>query len=148
MLPCLMAVLRAARTLPQTRHTTAGFDTLARHCAERIGARLARPQRGGDDWSIELPGGCRCELCDRLGEFLVDPSRQTFEWPLAQERRRHVHSRLDQAELAVTHQTRRKGRPYTLVLAKTRAVFERERQVRQRDEADLAWLCDPDEAVS
>jgi hypothetical protein len=40
----------------------------------------------------------------------------------------------------VTHQTRRRGRPYTLVLAKTDELFEGERQHRRRDEADLAWL--------
>jgi hypothetical protein len=44
------------------------------------------------------------------------------------------------AELPVTHQTRRSGRPYTLVLTKTEALFERERQARRRDEDDLAWL--------
>jgi hypothetical protein len=44
------------------------------------------------------------------------------------------------AELPVTHQTRRSGRPYTLVLTKTDALFERERQARRRDEDDLAWL--------
>jgi hypothetical protein len=61
--------------------------------------------------------------------------------PLAKERRRHVHSRIDAAELPVRHETRRKGRPYTLVLTKDRALFDRERQAtRCRDEADLAWL--------
>ncbi len=64
----------------------------------------------------------------------------TFEWPLAQDRRAHVHRRIETAELPVTHETRRRGRPYTLVLAKTDELFERERQRRRRDEADLAWL--------
>jgi hypothetical protein len=44
------------------------------------------------------------------------------------------------AELPVTHQTRRSGRPYTLVLTKTEVLFERERQSRRRDKDDLAWL--------
>ena len=46
----------------------------------------------------------------------------------------------DGAELPVHHQTRRSGRPYTLVLTKTDALFEREREERQRDQSDLAWL--------
>jgi len=103
-------------------------------------ARLARPARAGDDWSIELPKDCSCELCAGLQTFLHDPSRKTFEWPLAQDRRAHVHRRVETAELPVTHETRRRGRPYTLVLAKTDELFERERQHRRRDEADLAWL--------
>jgi hypothetical protein len=40
----------------------------------------------------------------------------------------------------VDHRTRRVGRPYTLVLIKTEALFEREAHQRRRDEKDLAWL--------
>ena len=72
--------------------------------------------------------------------FLDDANRRTFEWPLAKQGRQHVHSRIDAAELPVTHQTRRQGRPYTLVLAKTDALFAREQEARIRDETDLEWL--------
>jgi hypothetical protein len=40
----------------------------------------------------------------------------------------------------VRHQTRRSGRPYTLVLSKTDALFAREREARRRDQTDLTWL--------
>ncbi len=63
-----------------------------------------------------------------------------LEWPLAKDRRAHVHGRMDTAELPVDHQTRRVGRPYTLVLTNTKALFEREAKQRRRDEKDLAWL--------
>jgi hypothetical protein len=79
-------------------------------------------------------------MCDTLCGFLEDESRRTFEWPLAQQRRQHVHSRIDAAELPVTHVTRRQGRPYTLVLHKTDALFAREQEARTRDEGDLEWL--------
>jgi hypothetical protein len=36
--------------------------------------------------------------------------------------------------------TRRQGRPYTLVLNKTEALFAREQEARARDETDLEWL--------
>jgi len=120
----------------------AGLDAVVRHCAGRLQARLARQRRAADDWSIDLPDGCSCQRCEVLGGFLADPARRTFEWPLAKEGRSHVHSRLDGAELPVRHQTRCKGSPYTLVLTKTEAIFERERQARSRDEADLHWLHD------
>jgi hypothetical protein len=74
--------------------------------------------------------------------FLADKNARTFEWPLAQTGRQHVHSRIDAAELPVTHVTRRQGRPYTLVLAKTDMLFGREQEARARDETDLAWLAD------
>lgn len=140
LLVCRLQVLRAGRGLPSTARTAAGLDAIALHCAGRLDARLACPPRGVTDWSIDVPGGCTCELCGTLGEFLADPARRSFEWPLAKDGRRHVHGTLDRAELPVTHQTRRAGRPYTLVLAKTEAIFEREREARRRDEADLAWL--------
>jgi len=137
-----MPALRAAAELPRDgTHGGAGFGDLAADCAARLGARLARPQRAPGDWSIELPvGGCTCDLCDTLRVFLENKSRRTFEWPLAKERRRHVHARIDAAELPVTHVTRRQGSPFTLVLHKADALFTRELQERNRDEADLEWL--------
>ncbi|WP_405087612.1 2OG-Fe(II) oxygenase [Microbispora sp. NBC_01389] len=130
----VMAALRAARPGSE------GFDELALGCAERIREVLARPQRASGDWSIELPAGCACELCRTLGAFLQDPERRVLEWPLAQEKRSHVHGRIHLAELPVLHETRRQGRPYTLVLTKTDALFREERLARERGEADLVWL--------
>src|SRR6266568_2849043 len=136
------SALRAAAEL--SRDGTggdAGFGDLAADCAARLSARLSRPRRAYGDWSIELPAdGCTCDLCNTLRVFLEDKSRRTFEWPLAQQRRQHVHSRIDAAELSVTHVTRRQGRPYTLVLNKTDTLFVREQEARMRDETDLEWL--------
>jgi 2OG-Fe(II) oxygenase superfamily len=137
-----MSALRAATGLPGARaRDDAGFGDLAADCAARLRARLARPQRPRGDWSIELPaGGCACDLCSTLRVFLDDKSRRTFEWPLAKQGRQHLHSRIDAAELPVTHQTRRQGRPYTLVLTKSDGLFAREQEARIRDETDLKWL--------
>ena len=137
-----MSALRAAAELSRDgARGDAGFGDLAADCAARLRARLARPQRASGDWSIELPaGGCTCDLCDTLRVFAEDKSRRIFEWPLAQQRRQHIHSRIDAAELPVTHVTRRQGRPFTLVLEKTEALFAREQEARIRDETDLEWL--------
>jgi len=118
-----------------------GFGDMAADCAARLRARLARPQRTSGDWSIGLPpGGCTCDLCGTLRAFLEDKSRRTFEWPLAKQHRQHIHSRIDGAELPVTHQTRRQGSPYKLILNKTEALFAREQEARIGDEAELEWL--------
>jgi predicted 2-oxoglutarate/Fe(II)-dependent dioxygenase YbiX len=136
-----MSALRAAKRPQGRMRGDAGFGELAADCEQRLCARLARPQRASGDWSIELPaGGCACELCDTLRAFLSDMTRRTFEWPLAKERRQHIHSRIDGAELPVSHLTRRQGRPYTLLLSKTDALFARAREARIRDESDLEWL--------
>jgi hypothetical protein len=116
-----MSALRAtAKTRTDDAHGEAGLDVLAGDCVARLRARLARPERDAGDWSIELPaGGCACGLCGTLRTFLTDRNRRAFEWPLAKVGRQHVHSRIDSAELPVTHVTRRQGRPYVLVLEKT-----------------------------
>jgi hypothetical protein len=140
LLPCVMPALRAGAPLDPHARQASGLDAIARHCATRLAARLARPARAADDWSVTPPTGCGCGLCATLATFLHDPARRSCDWPLAEQGRRHVHHRIDTAELPVRHQTRRQGRPYTLVLTKTDALFDRERQQRERDAADLAWL--------
>jgi hypothetical protein len=139
-LECLMPLLRhAAEAITPAEWGEAGLDAMARDCADRLRAVCERPQRAAGDWSVAWDG-CGCELCGVLGAFLGSPSRQVLEWPLAKEGRRHVHTRIDSAELPVRHQTRRQGRPYTLVLTKTQELFTRERTVRSQAAADLAWL--------
>lgn len=132
-----VAILRASR--PAT-WSAAGLDKVAAHCSAVLEARLASATRDPDDWSILLPGGCKCGHCRQLQTFLADPKRRTYEWPLAKDGRAHVHGRIDAAELPVTHQTRRTGRPYTLVLTKTAALFKAEQQQRAADQADLGWV--------
>jgi hypothetical protein len=140
LLPVTMTLVRDAATLEPEARTTGGLDQIAGHCSRRLEARLARPQRAPDDWSIQLPPGCGCDLCQTLGTFLADPTQQIHEWRIAKQKRQHVHRRIDDAELPVRHQTRRQGSPHTLVLTKTKDLFKRGEQARRQDEADLAWL--------
>jgi hypothetical protein len=133
-LECLMPALRLART-----RQVAGLDAVARDCVQRLGAILDRPPRDEDDWSIAWTG-CGCDLCDTLAAFLGSRSRQTYEWPLKTDGRQHVHSQINSAGLPVRHQTRRQGRPYTLVLTKTEELFTRAANTRHKAMTDLAWL--------
>jgi hypothetical protein len=139
--PCLVQVLRAA-TKRKTLSVAAspGLAALRKHCLQQLEARLARPARHQDDWSINLPGDCQCDLCATLRAFLSDPAKQRLEWPLAKRRRQHVHGVLDSHELPVTHKTQRVGSPYTLVLSKTTALFEREAKERRAWQSDLDGL--------
>ena len=138
-LGCLMPALRSAAALPADARRAAGLDVVARDCRQRLGAVIARPLRDEDDWSIEWTG-CGCDLCDTLGTFLRSRSQRIFEWPLATDGRRHVHTQIDSAALPVRHQTRRQGRPYTLVLTKTDELFTREKDARHKAVTGLAWL--------
>jgi hypothetical protein len=96
--------------------------------------------RSSDDWSIEPPSGCKCELCKELSAFLRDRARIQYAWPLAKERRRHIHGILDRHGLPVTHTTVRRGSPQTLVLTKREALFAREKVLRMQQKTLLAWL--------
>jgi hypothetical protein len=133
-LECLMPALRSA--LP---HRPAWLDAVARDCVQRLGAIIATPPRDADDWSIDWTG-CQCNICDTLGTFLRSRSDRRFEWPLAKDGRRHVHTHIDTAALPVRHQTRRQGRPYSLVLTKTDDLFTRAENARQEAVTDLARL--------
>ncbi len=138
--PCLIAALTGAASLPDDVRRDGRFADLAEHVASGLRARLAEPVRAADDWSITLAGGCGCALCTQLVAFLSDRSERTLAWPIKQESRAHVHRRIEAAELPVTHQTRRTGRPFTLVLTKTERLFTAERDRREQDRADLERL--------
>jgi hypothetical protein len=72
----------------------------------------------------------------RLGQFVRAANEQQFEWPLAKDRRAHVHRTITSYELPITHVTRR----MQLVLTKTRALFTRDATERATWARDLAWL--------
>lgn len=130
----LIATLRA-----DTPPGRPAFLAIAHDASGRLRRLLDMPIRTDDDWSITWRG-CGCELCGRLESFLASPSERTLEWPLAKRGRQHLHHRIDSAGLPVLHTTRRKGRPFTLVLQKTSALFEREREARQQAQHDLDWV--------
>lgn len=145
-----IAVLRAAADLRAETAPSAGpspsqteFRDLAADCAARLVGQLDRPLREPGDWSVTLPpGGCTCDLCATLLDFLAAPDRRTLEWPLAKQRRQHVHARIDTAEIPVTHVTKRQGSPYILVLRKTDDLFTGEQKARGQADSDLKWLAD------
>src|SRR6266545_1446104 len=140
-LRCCLRLLRIARSIQRPRMLDAlGLAIVHEHCARALAARLDAPPRAEGDWSIPAPQRCKCDLCKKLGRLLAARSETRLEWPLAQERRSHVHRILDGEDLPVTHVTRRSGRPYTLVLTKTEALFQREAIERRSFAADLAWL--------
>ncbi len=132
-------MVRLLRTKAEARKADIDIS-LKQRAVGLLEQRLAVPEREAGDWSIRLPGSCACELCGVLEVFLASASEQRLEWPLAKEKRQHIHNRLDLHELPVSHETRRSGRPYTLVLAKTRALFENQALERRDFKADLDWL--------
>lgn len=133
-LECLMPTLR-----PVASRRSEGFDEIARDCAQRLAAILAQPRREDDDWSVAR-ARVRVRPVRHAGYVPRLADKRAFEWPLAKDGRRHVHTQIDSADLPVQHQTRRQGRPNTLVLTKTDELFTRAMTARRTAGADLARL--------
>lgn len=117
-----------------------GLRPVHAHCTEFITARLNSPARANNDWSIQTRIRCACPLCQTLTQYLHAPEKVLFEWPLAKDQRLHIHRTIDSFDLPITHTTRRKGRPFTLVLEKTAALFERDSAERLSWQHELQWL--------
>ena len=137
---CIVTALRDARKHHTPKDLRAlGLASVWSYCLARLSATLAAPPRRADDWSIASPMKCKCELCRTLGQFLTRQD-QSLEWPLAQAKRAHVHRQLDSYGLPVSHVTKRTGRPYTLVLVKTKALFARGSEQRKLLKREVTWL--------
>ena len=136
-----MDVLRRAKQdHARTTRKTWDFRSVHTHCSRVISARLNQPARANNDWSIQTSLRCSCRLCATLTQHLRASDKVRLEWPLAKDQRAHIHQAIDGCDLPVTHNTRRTGRPFTLVLEKTAMLFKRDAAERQRLQRDLEWL--------
>jgi hypothetical protein len=117
-----------------------GLGSLHEHAVRSLRAALERPPRAADDWSLVAPLDCSCALCARLASFLRDRDGRELAWPLAKERRQHLHEIIERFDLPVAHETIRKGSPFTLMLEKQAVLFSREATDRKRQVGMLAAL--------
>ena len=60
---------------------------------------------------------------------------------MVDKRRRHLENQLDSSGTDATYTTEFIGRPYTLVVTKNNASYEREVKKRQQEQVLLASLC-------
>lgn len=134
----LLRAAREGRTPAAVR--TLGLQAMYVHVVELLEKTLAEKERSADDWSIEHSIQCKCALCVELSAFLRASTRTVLEWPLATDRRQHLHTMLDSHQLPVTHTTERRGRPFTLVLTKQKELFRRAAALRKQQQTLLTWL--------
>ena len=136
--PLLLATTSAAARLTAVELASVDLEPIAQHAADMLRIELSRPERREGDWSVAgfRQSSC-CQDCKELDVFLADSIRKQHIWPMARPRREHIHRRIDEAELPVTHQTRREGSPHKLVLTKTTDVFTRDAKRRSAALAEL-----------
>lgn len=98
-------------------------QSIAREATQQLEV-IASASREKGDWSIRVPVICKCHDCAELREFLENSTTCRMVWPLAKQRRQHIHNAIGGMGLPVTHVTQRVGSPQKLVLCKTLALFE------------------------
>ena len=104
---------------------TAAYTNLWRHATEFLLTRSELPPEQPLDWRITADINCHCMYCTKLRAFCKDPSTQIARFPLRKDLRAHLHKIIDYNHLDLTHETERRGSPYTLVCTKTRATYRR-----------------------
>ena len=104
---------------------TAAYTNLWRHATEFLLTRSELPPEQPLDWRITADINCHCKYCTQLRAFCKDPSTQIARFPLRKDLRAHLHKIIDYNHLDLTHETERRGSPYTLVCTKTRATYRR-----------------------
>lgn len=115
-------------------------ERLWRHAAHALLERSEHPPAPPRDWRQDVALGCDCADCRELAAFAADPVERVRRLPLREDRRRHLHEQIRRRGLDMTHETERKGRPFTLVCTKTRWSFERRVEAHARDVAALEML--------
>ena len=103
------------------------YSKLTDYAIKKLMLEVKQGPRKAGDWSIQNESSCRCNDCQVLTEFLQSSHLQQKVWPLAKQRRRHIHGIINCMRLPVTHNTEHTGSPHKLILKKTNALFTKDR---------------------
>jgi hypothetical protein len=123
--------------LPVANDVISRWLAACRHELERCTAQA--PQKP-TDYRRPAELSCSCGDCCALSAFLANPDQKQGRFPLAKERRQHLHQIIERNDCDLTHVTERRGRPYTLVCTKTTASYEAARKIHKRDLQNLSRI--------
>ena len=101
-----------------------GNGRLLSETEQRFANAIAAAKQEEGNWSIHTYQFCNCGDCKTLALFLENAEQQKYVWPLAKQRRRHIHDIIEKMGISVTHSTQRSGSPHKLILTKTTALFK------------------------
>jgi len=100
-------------------------QALWKRTAEVLLDRASAPPSSPSDWTLPLTRTQREKATAEILAFALDPNKSELRLKLRAELRQEIHRLIDDIQLDMTHVTERKGRPYTLVLTKTLAHYDR-----------------------
>ena len=129
---------------------------LWRHCTASLLSRSARSPAPPADWSQPMKIACNCADCRELQQFSANPAERVYHFRVNKDRRQHLHRKIEDHGLDMTHVTDRKGSPQTLVCEKTRRRFDLKGAQYRADLAAFKTLlslasacgCDKDPAIA
>lgn len=109
-------------------------------CRRQLEKRTARAPQKPTDYRRAAKLSCRCGDCRALSDFLPKPDQKQGRFPLAKERRKHLHRIIDANHCDLTHVTERRGRPFTLVCTKTTASYKAACKIYESDLQNLSRI--------
>jgi hypothetical protein len=98
-----------------------GFESLFEACFDCLQDAIRLHDRKAGNWSIQQKIKCTCGDCKSLKGFLASENKKELRWPLAKQRRRHIHGQLNDLGLPISHSTERTGSP--LIIKKEPMLF-------------------------
>ena len=111
-----------------------------RVCRQELEKRTAQAPQKPIDYRRAAKLSCTCGDCRALSAFLTNPDQKQGHFPLAKNRRQHLHQIIDGNHCDLTHVTERRGRPFTLVCTKTTASYEAACKIHERDLQNLSRI--------
>ena len=119
-------------------------DTRARDIVSLAGkapfGRGEDPPEEPKDWKQPADWTCGCADCKQLKAFARDPGLKTLRLSRRKDLRLHPHRIVDENGLDMSHQTERKGSPYTLVFTRRRTACTRRLQYFKEDKSRFKRL--------
>lgn len=135
------AVVRLWERSPARCRGSGSFRLLWKWVARFLLARSSAPPDTPADWVTPSKGvGCsRCALCRELRAFCADPAASEHRFVRKQSDRSHVEEEI-RRNPEFRLRTLKRGRPYTLIITKTRAGHENRLRQYAGDVRDLRAL--------
>jgi len=109
-------------------------------CRHELEKRTAQAPQKPTDYRRADKLSCTCGDCRALSAFLANPEQKQGRFPLAKQRRQHLHQIIDGNHCDLTHVTERRGRPFTLVCTKTTASYAAAFEIYERDLQNLSRI--------
>ena len=117
-----------------------GPEKIYNHLLKSLEGFLNKGLKSQNDWSMKIKNLCHCMDCKQVESFLISKKENIIHLPMPKDRRKHIHRAIESFRVYVSHETLRKGSPYTLVLKKLPLLFTEEARVFRQRKDMLTWL--------